>query len=71
MVEAILRDRKRVLPCAAYLQGESGVDGLFVGVPVVLGSRGMERVIQITLSADEQAAFDKSAASVRELVEHL
>jgi malate dehydrogenase len=71
MVEAILQDRKRVLPCAAYLQGEYGVDGLFVGVPVVLGSGGMERVIQITLSAEEQAAFDKSAASVRELVEHL
>jgi malate dehydrogenase len=68
MVEAILQDRKRVLPCAAYLQGEYGVDGLFVGVPVVLGSGGMERVIEITLSADEQAAFDKSAASVRELV---
>jgi malate dehydrogenase len=71
MVEAILRDRKRVLPCAVYLQGEYGVDGLFVGVPVVLGSGGMERVIQITLSADEQAAFDKSAASVRELVDKL
>jgi malate dehydrogenase len=71
MVDAILRDRKRVLPCAAYLQGEYGVDGLFVGVPVVLGSGGMERVIEITLSADEQAAFDKSAASVRELVEKL
>ena len=71
MVDAILRDRKRVLPCAAFLQGEYGVDGLFVGVPVVLGSGGMERVIQITLSADEQAAFDKSAASVRELVDKL
>jgi len=71
MVEAILLDRKRVLPCAAYLQGEYGVDGLFAGVPVVLGSRGLERVIQITLSADEQAAFDKSAASVRELVDKL
>ena len=71
MVDAILRDRKRVLPCAAYLQGEYGVDGLFVGVPVVLGAGGMERVIEITLSADEQAAFDKSAASVGELVEHL
>jgi malate dehydrogenase len=71
MVEAILQDRKRVLPCAAYLEGEYGVDGLFVGVPVVLGSGGMERVIQITLTADEQAAFDKSAASVRELVDKL
>jgi malate dehydrogenase len=71
MVDAILRDRRRVLPCAAYLQGEYGVDGLFVGVPVVLGSGGLERVIEITLSADEQAAFDKSAASVRELVDKL
>src|SRR6187455_2619486 len=71
MVDAILRDRKRVLPCAAYLQGEYGVDGLFVGVPVVLGAGGMERVIEITLSAGEQAAFDKSAASVRELVDKL
>jgi malate dehydrogenase len=71
MVEAILQDRKRVLPCAAYLQGEYGVEGLFVGVPVVLGSGGLERVIQITLSPDEQAAFDKSAASVRELVDKL
>ena len=71
MVDAILRDRKRVLPCAAYLQGEYGVDGLFVGVPVVLGAGGMERVIEVTLSAEEQAAFDRSAASVRELVQNL
>jgi malate dehydrogenase len=71
MVEAILHDRKRVLPCATYLQGEYGVDGLFVGVPVVLGAGGMERVIEIKLSADEQAAFDESAASVRELTTKL
>jgi malate dehydrogenase len=69
MVESILKDRKRVLPCAAYLQGEYGVNGLFVGVPVVLGARGMERVIEIRLSAGEQAGFDKSAAAVRELVD--
>jgi malate dehydrogenase len=69
MVEAILKDRKRVLPCATYLQGEYGVDGLFVGVPVVLGAKGMERVIQITLSTEEHAAFSKSAAAVRELVD--
>ena len=68
MVESILKDRKRVLPCATYLQGEYGADGLFVGVPVVLGAKGMERVIQITLTPDEQAAFDRSAAAVRELV---
>ena len=71
MVDAILRDRKRVLPCAALLAGEYGVDGLFVGVPVVLGAGGMERVIEIRLSSDEQAAFDRSAGSVRELVEKL
>jgi malate dehydrogenase len=71
MVEAILLDRKRVLPCAAYLQGEYGVDGLFVGVPVVLGAGGLERVIEIKLSDDEQAAFDRSAASVRELTTKL
>jgi len=68
MVDAILRDRKRVLPCATYLQGEFGVDGLFVGVPVVLGRAGLERVFEITLTPEEQAAFDKSAAAVRELV---
>ena len=71
MVESILRDRKRVLPCAAYLEGEYGVDGLFVGVPVVLGARGMERVIEIKLSAAERAAFERSAGAVRELVEKL
>ena len=71
MVDAILRDRKRVLPCAVLLRGEYGTTGLFVGVPVVLGARGMERVIEIRLSADEQAAFDKSAAAVRELVDKL
>ena len=71
MVDAILRDRRRVLPCAALLQGEYGVDGLFVGVPVVLGAGGMQRVIEISLSADEQAAFQKSAAAVQELVDKL
>jgi malate dehydrogenase len=71
MVDAILRDRKRVLPCATYLQGEYGVDGLFVGVPVVLGTGGLQRVIQIKLTTDEQAAFEKSAAAVQELVDKL
>jgi malate dehydrogenase len=71
MVESILLDRKRVLPCAVYLQGEFGVDGLFVGVPVILGRRGMERVFEIELTADEQAAFKRSAAAVRELVDVL
>ncbi|MBM4409433.1 MAG: malate dehydrogenase [Chloroflexi bacterium] len=71
MVESILLDRKRVLPCAAFLNGEYRTDGLFVGVPVVLGAAGMERIIEISLTADEQSAFDSSAASVRELVEKL
>jgi len=71
MVEAILGDRKRVLPCAVLLRGEYGVDGLFVGVPVVLGAGGMERVIEIKLSDDEAAAFQRSAGAVRELVEVL
>jgi malate dehydrogenase len=68
MVEAILGDRRRVLPCAAFLQGEYGIDGLFVGVPVVLGAGGMQRVLEITLTADERAAFERSADAVRELV---
>ena len=71
MVEAILLDRKRVLPCAVRLQGEFGVDGLFVGVPVVLGRSGMERVFEIELTDDERAAFQRSADAVRELVEVL
>jgi malate dehydrogenase len=71
MVEAILLDRKRVLPCAVLLQGEFGTEGLFVGVPVVLGARGMERIFEIELSADERVAFDASAAAVRELVAKL
>jgi malate dehydrogenase len=71
MVDAILRDRRRVLPCATYLKGEYGVDGLFVGVPVVLGAGGLQRVIEIELTTEEQAAFDKSAAAVKELVDKL
>jgi malate dehydrogenase len=71
MVDAILRDRRRVLPCAVLLQGEYGTDGLFVGVPVVLGAGGMQRVIEITLTADERAAFERSAAAVEELVAKL
>ena len=71
MVEAILLDRKRVLPCAVQLQGEFGVDGLFVGVPVVLGRAGMERVFEIELTEAERAAFQRSADAVRELVDVL
>jgi malate dehydrogenase len=71
MAESILLDRRRVLPCAAYLQGEYGVKGLFVGVPVILGHNGLEQVVEIELTAEERAAFDKSAAAVQELVDHL
>ena len=71
MTESILLDRKRVLPCAVHLQGEFGVDGLFVGVPCVLGAGGMERVVEIELSDDERAAFAHSADAVRELVAKL
>jgi malate dehydrogenase len=68
MVEAILKDKKKILPCAAYLEGEYGIKGLFVGVPVKLGARGIEQVIQIKLVPEEDAALQKSAASVRELI---
>jgi len=71
IVESILLDRKRILPCAVHLQGEYGQRGLFVGVPCVLGAGGMERVIEIALTGDEQAAFDRSAAAVKELVDKL
>jgi malate dehydrogenase len=68
MAESYLRDKKRVLPCAAYLNGEYGVKDLYVGVPVVLGAKGVERIVEISLNADEKTMFDKSVASVRTLV---
>jgi malate dehydrogenase len=71
MVEAILKDKKKILPCAAYLDGQYGVKGLYVGVPVKLGRSGVEQIIEITLTAEEQAAFQKSAGAVRELVDKL
>jgi len=67
-VEAILKDKKKILPCAAYLDGEYGIHGLFVGVPCKLGERGIEQIIQIRLGADEQSALEKSAGAVQELV---
>ncbi len=67
MIEAILKDKKKILPCAAYLNGEYGIKGLYVGVPVKLGSKGIEQIIEIKLTAEEKAALDKSAASVKEL----
>jgi malate dehydrogenase len=71
MTESILKDKKKVLPCAAYLEGEYGIDGLFIGVPVKLGTTGIEEIVQIKLTDDEQAALNKSAAAVRELVNNL
>src|SRR6266853_1914440 len=68
MVEAILKDKKKILPCAVHLEGEYGIKGLFVGVPCKLGSNGLEQIIEIKLTADEQAALQKSADSVAELV---
>jgi malate dehydrogenase len=68
MVEAILKDKKKILPCAAYLQGEYGINGLYVGVPVKLGAKGIEQIIEIKLTAEEKAGLDKSAAAVKELV---
>src|SRR5271155_3231479 len=67
MVEAILKDKKKILPCAAYLQGEYGIHGLYVGVPCKLGSRGLEQIIEIKLTTQEQAALQKSADAVKEL----
>jgi malate dehydrogenase len=71
MIEAILRDKKKVLPCTAYLDGEYGVKGLYVGVPVKLGRRGIEQIVQVTLTPDESAALHRSAAAVRELTDKL
>jgi malate dehydrogenase len=68
MVEAILKDKKKILPCAAYLEGEYGIKGLYVGVPCKLGAKGLEQIIEIRLTPEETAALDKSAAAVRELV---
>jgi malate dehydrogenase len=69
MIEAILLDKKKILPCSVYLQGEYGTQGLFVGVPCKLGSRGLEEIIQIKLTPEEEAAFKKSAGAVKELVD--
>jgi malate dehydrogenase len=71
MVDAILKDKRKILPCAAYLQGEYGLNDLFVGVPVKLGRNGIEQIIEIKLTDDENAALQKSADAVKELVERL
>ena len=69
MAESYLKDKKRVLPCAAYLSGQYGVTGLYVGVPVVIGAGGVERIVEISLTAEEQAGFDKSVDAVKTLCE--
>jgi malate dehydrogenase len=69
MAESYLKDQRRMLPCAALLSGQYGIDGLFIGVPVVIGANGVERVVEIEFSAEEQAMFEKSVASVRGLVD--
>jgi len=69
MAESILKDKKKILPCAAYLEGEYGISGLFVGVPVKLGKNGVEQIISLKLTVEEKQALAKSAAAVKELVE--
>jgi malate dehydrogenase len=71
MVDSIVNNRHMILPCAAYLEGQYGIDGLYVGVPTRLGSNGVEGIVEIGLTADEQAAFASSAAAVQELVDKL
>jgi len=68
MAEAVLKDKKKILPCAAYLEGEYGINDLFIGVPVKLGSNGIEKIIQITLTDEENAALKRSADAVKELI---
>jgi len=71
MAESILKDKKKILPCAAYLEGEYGINGLFIGVPVKLGAKGIEEIIEISLRDEEKAALDKSADAVRDLLKKL
>jgi malate dehydrogenase len=69
MAESYLRDKRRVLPCAAYLDGEYGVSGMYVGVPIVIGANGVERVLEVEFNGDEKAMFDKSVGAVKTLIE--
>jgi len=71
MTEAILKDEKKILPCAAYLEGEYGINGLYFGVPCKLGARGLEQIIEINLLAEERIALPRSAAAVQELIDVL
>jgi malate dehydrogenase len=68
MAEAYLKDQKRLLPCAAYVDGALGLNGMYVGVPTIIGAGGIERIVNITLNRDEQAMFDKSVDAVKGLV---
>src|SRR5690606_11333302 len=69
MAESYLRDKRRLLPCAAWLSGEHGIDGLYVGVPVIIGGNGGEKVVEIALTAEEKAMLDKSVGAVRGLID--
>ncbi len=69
MAESYLRDKRRVLPCAAHLDGQYGIDGLFIGVPVVIGAGGVEKVLEVEFNGDEKAMFEKSVNSVKGLIE--
>jgi len=71
MAESILLDKKMILPCAAYLKGEYGEDGIFVGVPAILGANGVEKVVELELSDEEKAMFKKSASRVREYIKEV
>lgn len=71
MAESYLKDKRRIMPCAAYLQGEYGVDNLYVGVPVVIGANGVEKIIEVSLQREEKESFDKSVAAVKGLVDSI
>jgi malate dehydrogenase len=69
MAESFLKDKKRVLPCAALLRGEYGLDNLYIGVPVVIGAGGVERIVEVQFTPEEKSAFDKSCDAVKKLIE--
>ena len=69
MAESYLKDKKRVLPCAAHLSGQYGVKDMYVGVPIVIGAKGVERIVEVSFTGDEKAMFEKSVASVQGLVD--
>jgi len=71
MAESYLKDKKRILPCAAHLSGQYGLDDLYVGVPAVIGAGGVEKIIEIEMNAESKANFDKSVAAVRGLVDSI